>query len=83
MSIIPTIHSISGIYESMTDELDKFEKRKDSEKNLKLLIDFESSKYDVKKNQMEIPVIKYKGSKKLKQREIDLKKKSKDKNSLF
>jgi hypothetical protein len=83
MSITPTIRSISGIYESMNDELDKFEKRKDSEKNLKLLIDFESSKYDVKQNQMEIPVIKYKGSKKLKQREVDLRKKSKDKNSLF
>jgi len=83
MSIIPTIRSISGIYESMNDELDKFERRKDSEKNLKLLIDFESSKYDVKQNQMEIPVIKYKGSKKLKQREVDLRKKSKDKNSLF
>ena len=83
MSITPTIRSISGIYESMNDELDKFERRKDSEKNLKLLIDFESSKYDVKQNQMEIPVIKYKGSKKLKQREVDLRKKSKDKNSLF
>ena len=83
MSIIPTIRSISGIYESMNDELDKFQRRKDSEKNLKLLVDFESSKYDVKQNQMEIPVIKYKGSKKLKQREVDLRKKSKDKNSLF
>jgi hypothetical protein len=65
------------------EEQENFENRIEDSKNLKLIVDFESTEIDVPENQMEIPVIKYKKKKILNKQEIDLKKKNKTSNSLF
>ena len=65
------------------EEQENFENRIEDSKNLKLIVDFESTEIDVPENQMEIPVIKYKQKKILNKQEIDLKKKNKTSNSLF
>lgn len=64
------------------EESEKIERQIESEKNLKMIVDFEFGNIDLEKNQMEIPVIKYKRPKNLKKKEINLKEKP-DKNSLF
>jgi len=65
------------------EEQENFEDRIEDPKNLKLIVDFESTEMDVPENQMEIPVIKYKQKKILNKQEVDLKKKNKPTNSLF
>jgi hypothetical protein len=65
------------------EEQEKFHDRIEDSKNLKLIVDFESTNMDAPENQMEIPVIKYKQKKILNKQEIDLKKKNKPSNSLF
>ena len=65
------------------DEQDKFDARIEEPKDLKLIIDFESIQIEAPKNQMEIPVIKYKTKKILKQSVVDIKNKIKNENSLF
>ena len=69
----------------INEEQEKFDKQLEEQKNLKLMIDFELTQdLEVKKNQMEIPVIKYKTKKVLKKEEVDLKNKNKkNSNSLF
>jgi hypothetical protein len=65
------------------EEQDKFDARIEEPKNLRLMVDFESAKLEAPINQMSIPVIKYKTKKVLSKKEVDLKKKSKNNNSLF
>ena len=65
------------------EEQDKFDARVEEPKDLKVFVDFESIVVEAPKNQMEIPVIKYKTKKVLKQSVIDLKKKNKNENALF
>lgn len=67
----------------MNEEQEKFDNRAEEKKNLKLIVDFESTEIDMPKNQMEIPVIKYKQKRKISVKEIDLKKKDKSSNTLF
>jgi len=64
-------------------EQEDFDKRIEDPKDLRLFVDFESTKLVAPINQMEIPVIKYKTKKVLKQSVIDLKKKNKNENALF
>ena len=78
-----TTHWISETYKMIREEQENFENRIEDSKNLKLIVDFESTEIDVPENQMEIPVIKYKQKKILNKQEIDLKKKNKTSNSLF
>ncbi len=78
-----TTHWISETYKMIREEQENFENRIEDSKNLKLIVDFESTEIDVPENQMEIPVIKYKKKKILNKQEIDLKKKNKTSNSLF
>lgn len=79
------IHLTSEVFSMINEEQEKFDKKLEEQKNLKMMIDFElTSDLELKKNQMEIPVIKYKTKKVLKKEEIDLKKKDKkNTNSLF
>lgn len=79
----PTIHWISEVYKKMEDEKDKFDSRIEEPKNLKLIVDFESTDLNLPEKHMEIPVIKYKTKKIYKIEEVDLKRKSKSKNDLF
>lgn len=79
----PKIHWISEVYRMINEEQHKFDDRCEAPKELKLLIDFETSDMSHTSNQMIIPDIKYKKRKSLKKEEIDLSKKSKNKNSLF
>jgi hypothetical protein len=65
------------------EEQEKFEDRIEEPKNLKLIVDFESTELDTPKNQMEIPDIKYKQIRKLSKKEVDLKNKQKPSNNLF
>ena len=68
----------------MESELEKFHEQLDkSEAHLKLLIDFESSKLELSKNQMQIDGIKYKTVKNNKSEVVDLRKRTKNNNSLF
>lgn len=67
----------------INEEQDKFDERFDKPKDLKLIIDFESSDIKPINNQMEIPSIKYKKRNSLKKKEVDLRNKSNNKNSLF
>lgn len=67
----------------MNEELEKFEKRIEDDKNLKLLVDFDRIDLEPVKNQMEIPVIKYKKVNILKKKEVDLSKKKNKNNSIF
>ena len=74
------------MYKIMNEEQEKFDERFERPNNLKLLVDFESlesSEKEVIKNQMEIPIIKYKKKNILKIEEVDLRKKNKNQNSLF
>ena len=64
-------------------EQDKFDARINEPKDLKLFVDFDSIDVEAPKNQMEIPVIKYKTKKVLKQSITDLKQKTKPEISLF
>ena len=67
----------------INEEQDKFDARVEEPKDLKLFVDFDSIIVEAPKNQMEIPVIKYKTKKILKQSITDLKKKTNNENSLF
>jgi hypothetical protein len=71
----------------INEELDKFHEAEDlsneQKKDLKLLVDFESSDKTMPKKQMEIYDIKYKNRKRVVVKEIDLKKKPKNTNSIF
>jgi hypothetical protein len=53
------------------------------ERNLKLLIDFDSEDKSLPKKQMEIGDIKYKKRKKISVKEVDLRKNKKANNSIF
>jgi len=81
--ITPTTHWIYDQYKMFIEEQDKFDARIEEPKNLRLMVDFESAKLEAPINQMSIPVIKYKTKKVLSKKEVDLKKKSKNNNSLF
>ncbi len=76
-------HWISETYRMIHEEQEKFEDRIEEPKNLKLIVDFESTELDTPKNQMEIPDIKYKQIRKLSKKEVDLKNKQKPSNNLF
>ena len=68
------------------EEIEKFNSdQEDSlkERNLKLLIDFESEDKSLPKKQMEIGDIKYKKRKKISVKEIDLRNNKKTNNSIF
>jgi hypothetical protein len=66
----------------MESELEKFQESAEiSESNLKLIVDFESTKLEPIKNQMEIEGIKYKKAQIKKGGTLDLSKKNKKKNN--
>ena len=77
----------SDLFSMINEELDKFHEAEDlsneRKKDLKLIVDFESSDKSVPKKQMEIENIKYKNRKRAVVKEVDLKKKSKNNNSIF
>lgn len=83
INTIQTIRWTSEVYNMIDTEQDKFDARINEPKDLKLFIDFESIDIEAPKNQMEIPVIKYKTKKLLKQSITDLKQKTKPEISLF
>lgn len=85
INITQKTHWTSEVFSMINEEQEKFDKQLEEQKNLKLMIDFELTQdLEVKKNQMEIPVIKYKTKKVLKKEEVDLKNKNKkNSNSLF
>ena len=83
INTIQTTHWTYEAYKMIEDEQDKFDARIEEPKDLKLIIDFESIQIEAPKNQMEIPVIKYKTKKILKQSVVDIKNKIKNENSLF
>jgi hypothetical protein len=75
---------ISEMYKMIREEQDKFDQRIEEPKNLKLIVDFESTDIDVPENQMEIPVIKYKQKRILKKNEeVDLRNRKKVSKDLF
>ena len=67
----------------INEEQEKFDERFERPCDMKLIVDFEASEKEVIKNQMEIPVIKYKKKQILKKEEVDLRKKNKNQNSIF
>ena len=68
----------------MESELEKFHERLDKTgSNLKLLLDFESSKLEPAKNQMQIDDIKYKTKQNNKSETVDLRKRPKNNNNLL
>jgi hypothetical protein len=68
----------------MESELEKFhEQSEKSEAHIKLIIDFESSKLAIGKNQMEIEGIKYKTKQIKKSEVVDLRNRPKNNNTLF
>ena len=72
------------MYKMIREEQDKFDQRIEEPKNLKLIVDFESTDIDVPENQMEIPVIKYKQKRILKKNEeVDLRNRKKVSKDLF
>lgn len=76
------IHSTSEVFKIMESELEKFQESFElSESNLKLIVDFESTKLEPVKNQMEIEGIKYKKTQIKKGEVLDLRKKNKRKNN--
>jgi hypothetical protein len=80
----PTIHWISEMYKMINEEQDKFDELSSKPHDIKLLVDFNPSNKEMVKNQMEIPVIKYKKKNILKKEDIDLRgNKGKNQNSLF
>ena len=73
-----------SIFDIMESELEKFHERLDKTgSNLKLLLDFESSKLEPAKNQMQIDDIKYKTKQNNKSETVDLRKRPKNNNNLF
>lgn len=83
INTIQTIRWTSEVYNMIDAEQDKFDARINEPKDLKLFVDFDSIDVEAPKNQMEIPVIKYKTKKVLKQSITDLKQKTKPEISLF
>ena len=80
----PTIHWISEVYKMINEEQEKFDELSDKPHDIKLLVDFNPLNKEMVKNQMEIPVIKYKKKNILKKEDIDLRgNKNKNQNSLF
>jgi hypothetical protein len=78
------IHSIFDLCEVFDEQMDKFDNDEtEEEKNLKLIIDFDSSNLSLPKKQMEIENIEYKRRKKIAVKEVDLRKKKKPNNSMF
>lgn len=76
------ILSTSEVFRIMESELEKFQESVEiSESNLKLIVDFESTKLEPVKNQMEIEGIKYKKTQIKKGEIVDLRKKNKKKNN--
>jgi hypothetical protein len=72
------------MYKMINEEQDKFDELSDKPHDIKLLVDFNPLNKEMVKNQMEIPVIKYKKKNILKKEDIDLRgNKGKNQNSLF
>ena len=72
------------MYKMINEEQEKFDELSNKPHDIKLLVDFNPLNKDMVKNQMEIPVIKYKKKNILKREDIDLRgNKSKNQNSLF
>lgn len=80
----PTIHWISEVYKMINEEQDKFDELSEKPHDIKLLVDFDPLNKEMVRNQMEIPVIKYKKKNILRKEDVDLRKnKNKNQNSLF
>jgi len=77
------IHLTSEMFDEIDSELEEFNRRSEKSKDLKFIIDFDLSKISYAKNQMDIPVIKYKKKKSLKGSVVDLKKRKPKNNELF
>lgn len=82
INTIQTTHWTYEAYNMIDEEQDKFDARFKEPKDLKLFVDFDSIVVEAPKNQMEIPFIKYKTKKILKQSITDLKK-TNNENTLF
>lgn len=78
------IHSTSEVFRIMESELEKFHEQLDkTEAHIKLIVDFESTKLELSKNQMEIEGIKYKTKQIKKSEVVDLRNRPKNNNTLF
>jgi hypothetical protein len=74
------------MYKMINEEQEKFDERFDKPHDIKLLVDFNPLNNEMVKNQMEIPVIKYKKKTILKKEEIDLRgnrNRNTNQNSIF
>ncbi len=78
------IHSTFDLCEVFNQQMEAFDEREPKEeKNLKLIVDFESTDIQPIKKQIEIGNIEYKRIKKKVVKEVDLTKKSQKTDSLF
>ena len=76
------ILSTSEVFSIMESELEKFhEQLSKTEAHIKLIVDFESSRLEMGKNQMQIDGIKYKTKQIMKSEVVDLRKRSKTNNN--
>jgi hypothetical protein len=76
--------SISEMFSVMENDLEKFHEDANKKKDLKLLLDFDSSEIKPVSNPLQIESIKYKKKQIKKQKVHDLKDRNKkDNNSLF
>ncbi len=71
------------MFDEINEELENFENRSDIPRDLRLLVDFNSLDISYERNQMEIPVIKYKKKKTLRGSIVDLKRRKPNSNNLF
>lgn len=80
INTLPKTHSTLDLFEM---ELENFESQIRETGTGKLAIDFSLSDLEVKSNQFDLGIIKYKTKKKLTKEIIDTKKKSKNSKNLF
>ena len=80
INTLPKTHSTLGVFEM---ELENFESQIRETGTGKLTIDFSLSDLEVKSNQFDLGIIKYKTKKKHTKEIIDTKKKSKNSKNLF
>lgn len=71
------------MFNEINEELENFENQSNIPRDLRLFVDFDSLNISYERNQMEIPIIKYKRKKILRGSTVDLGKRKSNSNNLF